>query len=201
MKASTVIALVASLAAVNAQGSTPSITDIPQCALSCALGSLSNTGCASQTDFACICAASSFINGITSCVQGACTQAELETTIKVAQGLCSSAGVSLSVPPIAGATTSAGTSAASSEASSAVTSAVSSAVSSAVTSIVSSAPVSSYASTTGAAPTTVATSSRATNGSVTAPPQPTGTEPGAAGRNTVALGGLGAIIALVAALL
>jgi hypothetical protein len=199
-----VLALTATFAVANAALMPRQLDQIPSCALSCALSSLGSTGCA-QTDFACICKANSFITALVPCVQGACSAAEYENTVKAAQGLCSAAGVTLSIPSGAvstsaesssAATSAPATTSAATETSAATTSAASS---EATTSVVES----STGAVTTSSVTSVAPTSSTGNSTIsgTAPPQPTGTEPGAASRNTVALGGLGAIVALVAAFL
>ncbi|KAK6529040.1 hypothetical protein TWF694_004260 [Orbilia ellipsospora] len=214
-----VLALTASVAVANAAlVSRQGIADIPQCALSCALGSLGSTGCG-QTDFACICKASAFIEGLVPCVKGACSPADYEKTLTAAQGLCQQAGVSLSVPAGAAATSAAGSSSAAASSAAATTSAPSteatgvtsasseptSAATSAASSAVTSAAVTSAATQSSAAATTTGAPTKASGSnstvSSTSPPKPSGTEPSAAHRNTIALGGLGAIIALVAAFL
>lgn len=189
MKATTVIALAAGFTAslVSAQG----LDSIPPCALQCALKSLSQSTSCSPSDIGCICSAEDFVKGLVPCVQGACTSTEFQDTIVAAKALCQGAGVTLSVPTAvatAAPTTSAASSAASSVAATA-TSEVSSIVSSTIlTSVVSNA-------------TTTATSTKPTgSGTGTQSPTPSGTGSGA-DRNAVALTGLGAIVALVAALL
>lgn len=196
MKTASAFVLAVSVAAASASLSPRQIDQIPQCALQCALGQITSTGCASQTDFKCICEASSFVAGLVPCVQKACTAAEYEQTVKAAQGLCLAAGVTLSVP-----SGPASTSAASSAATSSMPATMTSEMSSMMTSESSmmSSMMSSEVSTM--ATTTAAGTTRSPNATVTtSTPSATGS-PGAASRNTVALSGLGAILALVAALL
>ncbi|RVD80203.1 uncharacterized protein DFL_008108 [Arthrobotrys flagrans] len=92
MKTSGILTVAAGAALAAAQ-----LDQIPTCALTCAITSLSGTGCA-QTDIACICEASSFLTGILSCIQGSCNAEEIEQTLGAAQVLCASAGVTISVP-------------------------------------------------------------------------------------------------------
>ncbi|KAF3924624.1 hypothetical protein AA313_de0202710 [Arthrobotrys entomopaga] len=205
-----VIALAASVAVANAalMPRQDGLSSIPQCALSCALGSLGDTGC-QPTDFACICKATSFITGLVPCVQKGCSADDFEKTLTAAKGLCQQAGVSLSVP--AGVTETGTPSATESSSAPAATTtapttevtevtSASSEPTSAVTSAAVTSAVTSAAATTTEAPT-MASGSNSTVSS-TSPPQPSGTEPSAADRNTIALGGLGAaVIALVAAFL
>lgn len=110
MKVSVILSVVASAALAAAQ-----LSAIPQCALTCAISSIGASGC-SETDIKCICSASAFLTSITSCVQGSCTAAELAQTLKAAQGLCSSAGVTLSLPGTAPTSTAAPVSSSSSAA-------------------------------------------------------------------------------------
>ncbi|KAF3152824.1 hypothetical protein TWF569_002648 [Orbilia oligospora] len=196
-----VLALTASISLASAALLPRQLDSIPQCALQCALGSLQSTGC-QTTDFACICRASAFVSSLIPCVQAGCSETEIAATIQAASGLCEAAGVSLSVPPL-GSQTSAATSAmetSSAPAATTETEATTSAPSTEATSAPSSVAMTSSAETTEAPATTSAGSANGTV-STTSPPNPTGTEPGAASRNTVALGGLGAVVALIAAFL
>lgn len=192
-----VLALAASLSVASASVLLPRQLDqIPQCALQCALGSLQSTGC-ETTDFACICTASAFVNGLVPCVQDACTDAEFDRTLQAAQGLCSAAGVTLSVP--AGATETSAP--ASSSAPASTTEAPSTETTSAPTATETQTQTQTETETETETSQAPAPTTSSGNGTTTGPPTPTGTEPGAASRNTVALGGLGAIVALVAAFL
>jgi len=92
MKTSAIFAAVVGAALAAAQ-----LDQIPTCALSCAITSIGASGCP-QTDIACICQAAPFLSGILSCIQGACSASEIEQTLKAAQGLCLSAGVTITVP-------------------------------------------------------------------------------------------------------
>lgn len=198
MKTAAAIVLAVSVASASASLSPRQIDKIPPCALQCAIGQITSTGCA-QTDFACICSASAFVAGLVPCVQAACTPAQFDDTVKAAQGLCSAAGVTLSIPsgPVS---TSAGTSSMPATMTSEMSSMMTE--SSMMSSMMSeSSMISSMVSSM--ATTTVAGTTTSRNGSVTVtttPPSATGS-PGAASRNTVALSGLGAILAFVAALL
>ncbi|KAF3105617.1 hypothetical protein TWF102_001411 [Orbilia oligospora] len=197
-----VLALTASISLASAALLPRQLDSIPQCALQCALGSLQSTGC-QTTDFACICRASAFVSSLIPCVQAGCSETEIAATIQAASGLCEAAGVSLSVPPL-GSQTSAATSAMETSSAPAATTseteATTSAPSTEATSAPSSVAMTSSAETTEAPATTSAGGANGTV-STTSPPNPTGTEPGAASRNTVALGGLGAVVALIAAFL
>ncbi|KAF3309151.1 hypothetical protein TWF173_011383 [Orbilia oligospora] len=198
-----VLALTASISLASAALLPRQLDQIPSCALQCALGSLQSTGCPT-TDFACICRASAFVSSLIPCVQAGCSEAEIASTIQAASGLCEGAGVSLSIPPL-GSQTSAATSAMETTSAPAATTSeteamTSSAPSTEATTAPSSVAMTSSAETTGAPATTSAGGANGTV-STTGPPNPTGTEPGAASRNTVALGGLGAVVALIAAFL
>ncbi|KAF3175649.1 hypothetical protein TWF788_008363 [Orbilia oligospora] len=197
-----VLALTASISLASAALLPRQLDQIPSCALQCALGSLQSTGCPT-TDFACICRASAFVSSLIPCVQAGCSESEIESTIAAASALCEGAGVSLSIPPL-GSQTSAATSAMETSSAPAATTseteATTSAPSTEATSAPSSVVMTSSAETTEAPATTSAGGANGTV-STTSPPNPTGTEPGAASRNTVALGGLGAVVALIAAFL
>lgn len=186
-----VLALAASLSLASASILPRQLDQIPQCALSCALGSLQSTGC-QTTDFACICQANAFVSSLVPCVQGGCSQAEFDATVEAARSLCDSAGVTLSIPTGAPETS---TSAPATSSESAPTTETEAATTSAPPS------TETGAATTSAAPSTTGTPANGTQTSGTRPPTATGTEPGAASRNTVALGGLGAVVALFAAFL
>ncbi|KAK6343861.1 hypothetical protein TWF696_007516 [Orbilia brochopaga] len=99
MKTSTIFVTVAGASLAAAQ-----LDQIPTCALGCAISSIGSSGCA-QTDIACICSASSFLTGILDCIQGACTDAEVDQTLKAAQVLCAQAGVTITPPGGASSTT------------------------------------------------------------------------------------------------
>ncbi|KAK6516176.1 hypothetical protein TWF506_006088 [Arthrobotrys conoides] len=92
MKTSGILAVAAGAALAAAQ-----LDKIPTCALTCAITSLSGTGCA-QTDIACICKASSFLSGILTCIQGSCNEEQIKQTLEAAQVLCAGAGVTITVP-------------------------------------------------------------------------------------------------------
>ncbi|KAK6362682.1 hypothetical protein TWF730_000138 [Orbilia blumenaviensis] len=92
MKTSGILAVAAGAALAAAQ-----LDQIPTCALTCAISSIGSSGC-QQTDISCICSASTFLTGILSCIQGSCTEAEVAQTLKAAQGLCASAGVTITLP-------------------------------------------------------------------------------------------------------
>ncbi|KAF3940832.1 hypothetical protein ABW19_dt0204409 [Dactylella cylindrospora] len=92
MKTSAILAAVAGAALAAAQ-----LDALPTCSLTCAISAIGTSGCA-QTDIACICSASTFLTGIYTCIQGACTPAEIEQTLGAAQVLCASAGVTITLP-------------------------------------------------------------------------------------------------------
>ncbi|KAF3942078.1 hypothetical protein ABW19_dt0203501 [Dactylella cylindrospora] len=188
MKTSTFIAVAAGLTAsiVSAQ-----LENLPSCALTCALSSIGTSGC-DTTDIACICSATAFVTALVPCVQAACSAAEYEQTVQAASGLCSAAGVTLSIPTATGST-----SAPASSSEPATTSTTEVSTTETETSV--SSTLSTEVSTTTTA--TAETTAPSANGTTTGPPSPSGTEPSSAGKNAVAFGGLGAIVALVAALL
>jgi len=195
MKASTVIAVATTLAAslVSAQ-----LSALPTCAVTCAITSLGSTGCA-ETDVACICKATAFITALTPCVQAACSAADLQKTIAAAEGLCAQAGVSLSLPPVAASSTAAPVSTSTS-----VTVATSSAVvtlSTTTTSSVVVVPIpSSYAGSNTTTTAVIVSPTASSNVTLTSA-LPTASQTGAAGRNSAAIGSLGAVLAFAVALL
>jgi hypothetical protein len=73
------------------------LSAIPSCADSCALNGISATGCA-ETDIACICKASGYIDSVAKCVQSACSQSDQQAALCAAQSLCGSAGVNVALP-------------------------------------------------------------------------------------------------------
>ena len=85
MKGFTALVLASAVAA-------QSLSDIPVCAEKC-LTSLRNTGC-SNTDVACICASTAFTVDFKNCVEGACSSADQQTILKIAQSVCGGANTS-----------------------------------------------------------------------------------------------------------
>jgi hypothetical protein len=204
MKVSSVLTVLAAATAVSAQ-----LDQIPPCALTCAISSLGSTGCG-QTDIACICKSSSFITGLTPCVQASCSAADFEKTIKAATVLCAQGGVTLSIP-VASATSAlaSASSAASSILSYASSSASSSssAVYASISSIASSLS-SVYINATVTTHVPVPTGNMTYTTGTVVLPSPTGTgipvpspSGNAAGRNAITLGGLGAAAVVFAAAL
>jgi len=199
MKASTIIAVATTLTAsfVSAQ-----LGNIPQCALSCALTSLQSTSCA-PTDIKCICQATGFVAALTPCVEKACTAAELQQTITAAEGLCSSAGVSLSIPPVAASSTSASSEASSASIAPTTTAVSTSAVTTTATTMATTTAVvvvvpSVYTNAT----MTVAPTGNSSTTGVSTTSLPTASPSGnAALRNGASVGGLAAVLAFAAALL
>lgn len=183
MKASTIFTVAAAAYTVSAQ-----LDSLPTCALNCAVKSLGSSGCPT-TDIACICKATAFVTSLVPCVQGACSAAEFEATVQAAQGLCQQAGVSLDIPT-GGATTSA---------------ASTSTDTATATETLVVVPTTTTASETVVVPvntTMTSEMSMPTNGTTSvSPPTPSGTDGSSASRNAVTLGGLGALVAFVAALL
>ncbi|KAJ5468633.1 hypothetical protein N7475_006385 [Penicillium sp. IBT 31633x] len=86
MKLNVIFTLAALLTTAAAQG----LGDLPDCAKSCATGAIpENCG----IDFKCICEAKSFLADVTCCVADKCSEADQETTIKVAKSICARGGV------------------------------------------------------------------------------------------------------------
>ncbi|KAF3916514.1 hypothetical protein ABW20_dc0101378 [Dactylellina cionopaga] len=101
MKTSAILTIVAGAVLAAAQ-----IDKIPPCALTCAISQIGTSGCG-QTDIACICKAQTFLTGIVACISapGACNPAQIDQTVKAAQVLCASAGVTITPPGGAESTT------------------------------------------------------------------------------------------------
>ncbi|KAF7715483.1 Uncharacterized protein PECH_007038 [Penicillium ucsense] len=74
------------LATVSAQG----LDSLPDCSKSCANNAIP-ASCG--LDIKCICADKSFLSSIACCVADKCSQADQETTLKIARGICASGGV------------------------------------------------------------------------------------------------------------
>ncbi|KAF6812542.1 CFEM domain-containing protein [Colletotrichum sojae] len=66
---------------------------LPDCARPCFVDSFPISGCASQTDFACICASTAYNNAVTACVLGACQTADVIAALDWATQTCNSVGV------------------------------------------------------------------------------------------------------------
>ncbi|KAJ6186978.1 hypothetical protein N7519_001886 [Penicillium mononematosum] len=86
MKFTITFALAALLSTAAAQG----LGDLPDCSKTCATGSIpDNCG----IDFKCICEAKSFLDDVACCIADKCSEADQETTIKVAKSICARGGV------------------------------------------------------------------------------------------------------------
>ncbi|KAK1999633.1 CFEM domain-containing protein [Colletotrichum falcatum] len=85
-----VVALFASLVAAQ------DLSTLPDCSRPCFVDNLPLSGCASQTDFACVCASTAYNNAVTSCVLGACESADVLATVDWANKTCTAAGVPIS---------------------------------------------------------------------------------------------------------
>ncbi|RVX68518.1 hypothetical protein B0A52_07942 [Exophiala mesophila] len=70
---------------------------LPACATSCALTAIGSTGC-SVTDAACICSATSFLEGVQACITTACSAEDQQATLAYAQSFCLSGGVTITLP-------------------------------------------------------------------------------------------------------
>ncbi|KAE9568094.1 GPI-anchored CFEM domain protein [Colletotrichum fructicola] len=69
------------------------LSELPDCAEPCFVDNFPISGCASQTDFACICASSAYNSAVTSCVLGACGSADVLAALNWATATCNSVGV------------------------------------------------------------------------------------------------------------
>lgn len=187
MKTSTFLAIATGLTAsfVSAQ-----LDSIPPCALQCALQSLGQTGCP-QTDIACICKSTSFIQGLLPCVQTSCNTPQLlQDTVEAAAELCLLAGVTLTVQlPTA------------TETSTAPPSTTETVTATDVSTTVTDTTATETSTSVSTSETTVVPSPSGNNTSPTStnPPAPTGTDDSGAARNAIAFGGVA--LAMIAALL
>ncbi|KAL2877508.1 hypothetical protein SGCOL_007252 [Colletotrichum sp. CLE4] len=66
---------------------------LPYCARPCFVDNFPVSGCADQTDFACICASSAYNTAVTNCVLGACEIADALAALTWSQNTCAAAGV------------------------------------------------------------------------------------------------------------
>ncbi|OOQ84003.1 putative CFEM domain protein [Penicillium brasilianum] len=98
------LAAAALLATAAAQG----LDSLPDCSRSCATSSIP-ASCG--LNIQCICADKSFLSSIACCVADKCSQADQETTLQVAKGICSRGGVT-DLPSTISCTSSSGSSSA-----------------------------------------------------------------------------------------
>ncbi|KAL0581430.1 hypothetical protein V5O48_000584, partial [Marasmius crinis-equi] len=73
-----------------------SAQNIPTCALTCISGG--NTGGCSSTDTKCLCTNQDFINSAVACINKNCQGSDVDAARNTAEQLCSTAGVSLTIP-------------------------------------------------------------------------------------------------------
>ncbi|WYZ43050.1 hypothetical protein EsH8_VI_000749 [Colletotrichum jinshuiense] len=66
---------------------------LPDCARPCFVDNFPVSGCASDTDFACICASTEYNNAVTACVLGACEISDVLAALNWATETCDSVGV------------------------------------------------------------------------------------------------------------
>ncbi|KAH8903911.1 hypothetical protein BR93DRAFT_884176 [Coniochaeta sp. PMI_546] len=85
----TIIAMLASLCAAQ------DLSGLPACSQPCFINAFPDSGCSDPTDYACLCASSTFNNEVTLCTLGACGAADQIATITWAQATCEAAGVPL----------------------------------------------------------------------------------------------------------
>ncbi|KIW06668.1 uncharacterized protein PV09_02374 [Verruconis gallopava] len=148
MRFSTFSAITTLAAAVFAQD----LSQLPSCGYSCISVGVSGSGC-STTDIACLCKSSSWISELACCVSKSCDAADQQSIASIAEGYCSSAGVTTTLQATcASSATSAATNTAASV--TATASSAASSLNSVVNSVVSS--VSSAASTAATATTNAA---------------------------------------------
>ncbi|MCJ1467655.1 hypothetical protein MMC07_006280 [Pseudocyphellaria aurata] len=95
-------AIALSVAAASAQN----LGDIPQCAQTAALDSITSTGCG-ITDFQCICNSQSWLKSLLPDIEKQCSADDLSKTEEFASNLCAGQGVSLTFSATATAATAA----------------------------------------------------------------------------------------------
>ncbi|KAF3051025.1 hypothetical protein E8E11_007285 [Didymella keratinophila] len=181
MRFSTIAASAISLVIVSAQ--TPDLSNVPNCAVPCLVSAIPGSGC-SVTDVTCQCTTgqSAITSSLESCLPSKCSTDDLAKVAPALAGLCSAAGISVSIPASAAAT-----SAAASAASSAAGSAGSAATSAA--SAASSAVASVRSSASAAASSVASRASGAASATSSGPAQSTGgAAANAVGLGAVALG-------------
>ncbi|KAG8939966.1 hypothetical protein FRC04_005779 [Tulasnella sp. 424] len=106
MRFSTVIvALVASVVSASALSERQS-GSFPPCSIPCLTNA--TTGSCSPTDNTCLCKSDDYLRSTTTCIQGACSAADLATAAGLAQQLCKAAGVDISNNPAAQPTSASG---------------------------------------------------------------------------------------------
>ncbi|KAL1965628.1 hypothetical protein VTN77DRAFT_5305 [Rasamsonia byssochlamydoides] len=176
-----------------------SLSDLPQCAQNCATNAIP-AQCG--LDVKCICSTQSFIASITCCVAKACDQADQEATIKFADSLCSTAGVT-NLPQSAVCTTAASaTGSQTSTASESTASSETSSSSATAASTTASTTASSTASSSGSSTSSTATSKTSSvSASAVSPSGTSAAAPIAQTQNGGVIAGAGAAAVLVAMLL
>ncbi|RPA90764.1 hypothetical protein L873DRAFT_1820475 [Choiromyces venosus 120613-1] len=88
MKASIIVSVISAAVFVAAQ--TPDLSQLPSCALPCAMAGISSTGCQSS-DYSCICKNEKFIGSVQICLPTSCKDRDdIQKTIKFAVALCGS---------------------------------------------------------------------------------------------------------------
>jgi len=96
MKVSTILVAIGALAVSVV---TQNLNAFPTCSQTCLLTGIQSTSC-SLTDFKCACESSAFISSSTSCIKSSCDTADQAQASNAAVALCSSEGVSVSIPPV-----------------------------------------------------------------------------------------------------
>ncbi|KZM26959.1 uncharacterized protein EKO05_0004758 [Ascochyta rabiei] len=169
MRFSTFAAFATSLAIVSAQ--TPDLSSVPDCAVACLIAAIPGSGCG-VSDVTCQCTTgqASITSSLGSCIPSRCSVDDSAKVAPALAGVCSAAGISVSVPASATASSAAASvassaSAAISSAASAVSSALSSAAS-AASSRVASASTTGSASHSGSASATKSGPAQSTGGAV-----------------------------------
>ncbi|TEA10139.1 GPI-anchored CFEM domain protein B [Colletotrichum sidae] len=74
------------------------ISQLPDCSRACFVDNFPVSGCASQTDFACLCASSAYNTAVTSCILASgCSTEDVPASLNWATATCESVGVPIEV--------------------------------------------------------------------------------------------------------
>ncbi|RMD43925.1 hypothetical protein DV735_g1190, partial [Chaetothyriales sp. CBS 134920] len=73
------------------------LSDLPQCATSCAAAGIGDTGCG-VTNATCVCSNVSFLYAVQACVARVCDANDQEATLQFAKSYCASGGIVVTLP-------------------------------------------------------------------------------------------------------
>ncbi|KXN88445.1 hypothetical protein AN958_07355 [Leucoagaricus sp. SymC.cos] len=92
-----IVVLLAALASFATASFVSRQDGIPGCALQCVQSAMSQDSCGA--DEACLCRSDKFVQSSTSCVSSTCQGDDVQTSLDIAQQLCASLGVTLTLLP------------------------------------------------------------------------------------------------------